>query len=100
VSGQLALDTREIREQLEAALAPGLVDALEQLVAETVRNQLAAAGAAAPSRRWLTVVEAAEKLACSERAIYMRVHRGRLEHRHQGRRLYVSAVSVDELGRL
>jgi hypothetical protein len=28
----------------------------------------------------------------------MRINRGRLEHRRHGRRLYVSAASVDQLG--
>jgi hypothetical protein len=29
----------------------------------------------------------------------MRINRGRLDHRRHGRRLYVSAESVDRLGR-
>lgn len=50
------------------------------------------------TRPWLTVQEAAERLGCSPDAIRMRCSRGRLEHRRQGRRLYVSAASVDQLG--
>jgi excisionase family DNA binding protein len=50
-------------------------------------------------RVWLTLKEAAERLGCSPDAVRMRVNRGRLDHRHQGRRLYVSAVSVERLGR-
>jgi excisionase family DNA binding protein len=48
-------------------------------------------------KRWLTLAEAAERLGCSRDAVRMRVRRGRLEHRYQGRRLYVSAESVDRL---
>lgn len=47
---------------------------------------------------WLTLAEAAERLSCSTDAVRMRVKRGRLEARHQGRRLYVSAESVERLG--
>jgi excisionase family DNA binding protein len=50
-------------------------------------------------RVWLTLKEAAERLGCSPDAVRMRVNRGRLDHRRQGRRLYVSAVSVERLGR-
>ncbi len=48
-------------------------------------------------RRWLTLSEAAELLGCTPDAVRMRIHRGRLDHRRQGRRLYVSATSVDRL---
>lgn len=50
-------------------------------------------------RVWLTLKEAAERLGCTPDAVRMRVNRGRLDHRRQGRRLYVSAVSVERLGR-
>ena len=48
-------------------------------------------------RRWLTLEEAAERLGCTPDAVRMRVKRGRLDHRRQGRRVYVSAMSVDGL---
>lgn len=48
-------------------------------------------------RKWLTVAEAAERLGCSEDAVYKRHARGRLAGRYQGSRLYISAASVDEL---
>jgi excisionase family DNA binding protein len=41
--------------------------------------------------------EAAERLGCTPDAVRMRVKRGRLDHRRQGRRVYVSAMSVDGL---
>jgi excisionase family DNA binding protein len=50
-------------------------------------------------RVWLTLKEAAERLGCSPDAVRMRVKRGRLDHRRQGRRLYVSALSIERLGR-
>jgi excisionase family DNA binding protein len=45
--------------------------------------------------RWLTLEQAAARLGCSRDAVRMRARRGRLEHRYQGRRLYVSADAVD-----
>jgi excisionase family DNA binding protein len=50
-------------------------------------------------RSWLTLSEAAQRLGCTPDAVRMRIKRGRLEHRRHGRRLYVSAASVDRLGR-
>ena len=86
------------REQLDALFAPAVVEALEQLVAERVRVELAAIETANGDRAWLTLDEAGAKLSVSADAVRMRVKRGRLEARRQGRRLYVSAVSVERLG--
>jgi excisionase family DNA binding protein len=86
------------RDRLAAALAPDVVDALEELIAATVRAELERAapdGAADP--KWLTLREAGRRLGISEDATRMRVKRGRLEARRHGRRLYVSAASVDRL---
>jgi excisionase family DNA binding protein len=47
---------------------------------------------------WLTLAQAAARLGCTSDAVRMRVKRGRLEARRQGRRLYVSAASVERLG--
>jgi excisionase family DNA binding protein len=81
---------------LAAALAPELLDALEDLVAERVAAELASRPApqAAP---WLTLEQAGELLGCSRDAVRMRASRGRLETRRHGRRIYVSAASVAEL---
>jgi excisionase family DNA binding protein len=46
---------------------------------------------------WLTLDQAAQRLDCSTDAVRMRVKRGRLVARHQGRRVYVSRQSVDGL---
>lgn len=84
------------RDRLAAAFAPELLAALEQFVDE----RAAAALAAQPDdgARWLTLDQAAERLGCTADAVRMRVKRGRLESRRQGRRLYVSRAAVDELG--
>src|SRR5690242_11769313 len=77
--------------------APELVEAIERLVDERVAAALAAQAPAA-DRAWLTLEEAGEQLACTPDAVRMRVKRGRLEGRRQGRRLYISAASVERLG--
>ena len=88
-----ALD-RELARALVGAIRedPDLRDELRGLLADTTARPTPA------SRKWLTVEQAAERLACSPDAVRMRCSRGRLEHRRQGRRLYVSAESVDRLG--
>lgn len=86
------------RDRLAAVLAPDVLDALEELVAERVAAELARLGAAHDSGpRWLTVEQAAERLACTPAAVRMRANRGRLDTRRHGRRVYVSAASVDNL---
>jgi excisionase family DNA binding protein len=67
---------------------------------ETLRgrvDELERSHAPGSSKKWLTLDEAAVQLGCSRDAIRMRVVRGRLEARRQGRRLYVSAQSVQNL---
>jgi excisionase family DNA binding protein len=75
----------------------GFRELLRPLVADAVRDEVdhAIADRLHPPKRWLTLAEAAERLGCSPDAVRMRVRRGRLEHRYQGRRVYVSADSVD-----
>ena len=88
------------RLDLGAMFSADVVAALESLVDRRVAEALGAvreetgSGAA----RWLTLDQAAERLGCSADAVRMRVKRGRLEHRRQGRRLYVSTEGVDRLG--
>jgi Helix-turn-helix domain len=84
------------RDRLLAALSPELVAALEELVADRVRQELHAARDEA-NAAWLTLEQAGELLDCTADAVRMRVKRGRLKARKQGRRLYVSAVSVERL---
>lgn len=87
----------DARARLELAMSPAIVDAIEQLVAQRVEEALAARDASASTRTWLTLEEAGEQLGCSADAVRMRVRRGRLEARRQGRRVYVSAASVERL---
>lgn len=70
----------------------------EALVQERVEQTLMDRVGHPRERRWLTLSEAAERLGCTPDAVRMRIHRGRLDHRRHGRRLYVSAASVDRLG--
>jgi excisionase family DNA binding protein len=86
----------DLRVRLTAVFAPDVLEAIEQLVEERVRVGLDARAPAGQDRRWLTVEQAAERLSCSPDAVRMRVRRGRLEHRRQGRRLYISAASIDD----
>jgi excisionase family DNA binding protein len=86
------------RERLAVVLAPDMLDALDELVAERVAAELACLPVSRDSGpRWLTLEQAAERLNCSPAAVRMRANRGRLETRRHGRRVYVSSASVDEL---
>lgn len=69
-----------------------LVEPLAERVAELER-QLDEVRA----REWYTLDEAGDRLGCTRDAVRMRANRGRLEARRQGRRVYVSARSVDGL---
>jgi excisionase family DNA binding protein len=84
------------RNRLAAVLAHDVLDALEELVAERVAAEVAARPDPSAAR-WLTLDQAAERLGCTRDAVRMRAKRGRLEARHQGRRLYVSAAAVADL---
>jgi excisionase family DNA binding protein len=73
-----------------------LLDALRPLVAELVADEverrLEDLGRCLDGERlkaWYTLDEAGERLGCTRDAVRMRVNRGRLEARRQGRRLYV-----------
>lgn len=92
---------------MSAPWADGLLDELamqlathpgfEALVQARVEQTLAERES--QGRAWLTLTEAAELLSCTPDAVRMRINRGRLEHRRHGRRLYVSAASIEQLGR-
>jgi hypothetical protein len=91
------MSSGDARELLERFFAPQVVDAFERLVDERVEAVSESVSREASSRIWLTCAEAGEELGCSAAAIRMRVQRGRLEARRQGRRLYVSAASIRSL---
>ena len=82
---------------LARALAPDLLDALEQLIDERVAAALDAHDGDEYQPRWLTCGEAAKLLGCSVDAVRMRVKRGRLVSRRQGRRVYISRDSIERL---
>jgi excisionase family DNA binding protein len=84
-----------VSDGLHSLFAPGLIAVIEQLVDERVAAALASMPTPDDGAPWLTLEQAAERLDCSTDAVRMRVKRGRLESRRQGRRLYVSRVSVD-----
>ena len=97
--GNRELDDVKGRPELNAGEA--LLEALRPLVAELVEREvdrrLASLDWHGSRPQWLTLEQAAARLGCSTDAVRMRARRGRLEHRHQGRRLYVSADAVDRL---
>jgi hypothetical protein len=76
---------------VELLLSPELVAALDErvreLAAQAVREELARQ----PQRRWLPLAEAAEHYGCTPEALRMRAKRGTVEHRRQGRLIYVRA---------
>ena len=92
---------------MSAAWTDGLLDELVEQLATHPRLQALVQARVDQSlaerelrpRAWLTLREAAQRLGCTPDAVRMRVNRGRLEHRRHGRRIYVSAASVDRLGR-
>jgi hypothetical protein len=90
------------RTGTELIAAEALVEALRPLVAAIVAEELKLRFDERmlheSSPRWLTLEQAAARLGCSPDAARMRARRGRLEYRYQGRRMYVSADSVDRLG--
>ena len=75
-----------------------IVANLAAAILDVIREELAARPANPTEPRWLTLEQAGERLGCSPDAVRMRVKRGRLEARRHGRRIYVSATSVDDLG--
>jgi DNA-directed RNA polymerase specialized sigma24 family protein len=64
------------RYRLASVLAPELVEAVEELVAQRVASALAHVEASGPE--WLTLDQAAERLGCTRDAVRMRANRGRL----------------------
>jgi excisionase family DNA binding protein len=82
---------------LRSLFAPDVVVALERLVDERVAEALAARDRE-PAKRWLSPREAGEYLACSERAVYARIRRGRISAgavRHSGRSVLIDRLALD-----
>ena len=87
---------RAARERLEAVLAPELVAAVEELVAERVRLELEAAGPGLDGRAWLSVEQTAELLKTSPGAIRQRISTGWLagDTVRDGKRRFVRREAV------
>jgi hypothetical protein len=84
------------RARLASFFGPSAIEAIESYVDERIAAQLAQTPAVTNGApEWLSLQQAADRLDCSPDAVRMRARRGRLEARHQGRRLYVSRRSVD-----
>ena len=83
------------RARLEALLSPELLAALDEHVRGLVDERLAERSApSGDGRDWISLAEAAERLACSYDAARLRAKRGRLETRRQGRTVLVSTRSL------
>ena len=82
------------RERLAAALAPDVVAALEELVAEHVAEATAAAGNGDRSP-WLSVRDAANYLGVSERTLNREIARGRVRSETVGRRRILHRAELD-----
>lgn len=82
---------------LLAALSPEAREELEALIDSRVQAALALRDRE-PAKEWLTVREAAAYWGVSERALHMRIRRGRVPAegvKHVGRRVYVSRRVLD-----
>jgi len=72
-------------------LSPEAMAELERYVQEQIREALVTERA----KRWMTVAETAEYLGISEPAVRMRIERGRVPAKHNGRSLLVDRVALD-----
>jgi hypothetical protein len=89
--GRPGRSVSDLEQNLRETLRPLVIDVVREEVAEQIGERLR------EPKTWLTLAEAAERLGCSPDAVRMRARRGRLEHRYQGRRLYVSADAIERL---
>jgi excisionase family DNA binding protein len=85
------------RDRLLTVLAPELVEAIEQLVDERVRDRIGGvAGARDSASPWLSVVEAAELLRCKRQRVDDLLSQGRLARYKDGSRTLVSREEIEE----
>src|SRR5947209_4410025 len=77
------------------SLSPELVAALEQLVAETVRAELAAPASGNGGSPYLTVSEAAELLRAKPQRVYDLLSARRLKRYRDGSRVLVSRSELE-----
>jgi hypothetical protein len=83
-------------DALIAALSPELLAALDERNREIARDVFRHEYARQQQRRWAPLAEAAQIFGCSSDALRMRIKRGSVEFRRQGRLLF---VRVDDLER-
>ena len=85
------------RDRLSAVLSPDLVEAIEELVEERVRERLDSAGAGGSSSPWLSLNEAADYLRVSPRTLERRIARGKVRSTSIGRRRLLHRDDLDAL---
>jgi excisionase family DNA binding protein len=85
------------RDSLLRALAPELVEALEELVEERVAALTHAQAASGNGSPWLSVAEAANYLRVSERKVQRLIRAGRVRSTTLGRRRLLHRDDLDAL---
>jgi hypothetical protein len=93
--GAVNVTGRTLADPFLDALRPLVVELLEPLERRLEEFERQLDGVR--SKQWYTLEEAAERWGCTYDAARMRVKRGPCEVRYYGRRVYVSAESVDRL---
>jgi excisionase family DNA binding protein len=83
------------RERLADILAPDLLDAIEELVAERVAAELAAGAPDDAGTPWLSMLAAAEHAGVSERSLERAIAARRLRSSTVGRRRLVHRDELD-----
>jgi excisionase family DNA binding protein len=85
------------RARLEAALAPELLDAFQDLIAEQVRVELERLEATGPrsGSPFVTVAEAAMFMRCSRQRVYDLLSARRLTRHCEGRRVLIARAELE-----
>jgi excisionase family DNA binding protein len=85
------------RVRLEAALAPELLDAFQELIAEQVRDELERLEASSQrsGSPFVTVAEAAMFMRCSRQRVYDLLSARRLTRHYEGRRVLIARAELE-----
>jgi excisionase family DNA binding protein len=89
----------ELRARLEAVLAPGVVDAIEELVSDRVRAALEAHSPNVDASPWFSLEEGADYLRVSPRTLERQLARGGICSTTIGRRRLLRRDDLDELAK-